>query len=1160
MSSIAAKSEKLQEMSMQWVDLSTTARYLSWKIEDLRGASNREILKAIVQTFNKNLLEGSERYSEEIAKVGFSHFKYRLKYTGRKQNLKPNIVAALEKGGVDKSKYEERKTGNNMLFFFCTSKKLGSKREIVVLSTGQAWNVVRKCVYVDYPVKVAERILDPGQITQITRYCLLGPNLRETLLHPSSLELYKTSSLYYLVESIKCVVKENASFLNASAFCEASDRTLPKMTLTTGGILRIHHRFTFEEYPDLISLFHSYIHGEETYNSRGELEEKDPRFEFLHYIQPATPPSKALDHSLVAFLFKRYQEKQPLEVSFRHKFLDKFLDAEAFEIQWKPKSKFVKLPPRPPTLLEIIEGIEKKARPLTVEKLEAYLRDCQLRFRDAKTHQTTSAPLIECLEGEIQYEQKGYFKIRGMWYQLTLDYHALVQEDFSSLLKGTLLKEGSKGTLPNKWLGNTPQNVLTQSLAAQARGKSTGIQKFMQALTSAKVCFLGPSNTVNQTHLVGEILDIKEVAQNAALIETELSSSSSQSFEERLKALLPKESPVILRELRKERSIVVLDKQKKKWVRNPITYPLRGDLGDKEPAFAAFLETLYEKRGSQKEEAYNRSYIYDRMNGGVPFGPDQGYLVFDQMTPLNIEMCDIVYYTPETTYLYHVKEKFGQDTRIACDQILNGAKLLRGALSTHQQKDYLEMLWEAGMKIRQNEGWRALMKKQLEHLGRDNFLRIFHNRKIVFVYAYLAEGEKTLQKDMCTPAIIPSSDLPKEMSSSPYLDSKNRLTGAFYTSSQETFSLGGVDEIKAAEIYKNLSKFKSSSNSTLAKLDLVRLDIELRSLNFKLKISEIEQPESPITLSYTPPSFTPPSSGSLQAETSISDSSDTEAEAITLSGLPNIRNSCYMNAALQAITYLDPIQVLIQEKKEQPGIVHTVAQALEKRDKPSLTELRNLLFKDAVYPPVDIYRQQDPLPFLGKVFEALDWAPMKIYTVFFYEVPGEGDQYHLSPKTKSSYISLMIEEGKTLQQLVKSHFSKENTDDPENPLKPEQYPEHAFERYAHAQRITPTPDLLVIHLKRFRQDGSKITDSIRFPENRRISIKQRKDDPMSTYEIVSMINHHGKMIDGGHYTADIKDLSSEEERWLNCDDSVVKSAPPKNPEENAYILFLKKVD
>ena len=154
----------------------------------------------------------------------------------------------------------------------------------------------------------------------------------------------------------------------------------------------------------------------------------------------------------------------------------------------------------------------------------------------------------------------------------------------------------------------------------------------------------------------------------------------------------------------------------------------------------------------------------------------------------------------------------------------------------------------------------------------------------------------------------------------------------------------------------------------------------------------------------------------------------------------------------------------------------------------------------------------------------------------------------------------MIEGGKTLQQIVKGHFSKEYTDDPENPLKPEQYPEHTFESYAHAQRITPTPDLLVIHLKRFRQDGSKITDSIRFPENRRISIKQRKGDPMSTYEIVSMINHHGMMIDGGHYTADIKDLSSEEERWLNCDDSIVKSTPPKNPEENAYILFLKKVD
>ena len=80
--------------------------------------------------------------------------------------------------------------------------------------------------------------------------------------------------------------------------------------------------------------------------------------------------------------------------------------------------------------------------------------------------------------------------------------------------------------------------------------------------------------------------------------------------------------------------------------------------------------------------------------------------------------------------------------------------------------------------------------------------------------------------------------------------------------------------------------------------------------------------------------------------------------------------------------------------------------------------------------------------------------------------------------------------------------------------------------YRTAERIKQLPDLLIIQLKRF-EGLSKATDAVSFPKNGQVTIKQRPDDPITTYEIVAYINHHGGSLKSGHYSSNIKELSSE---------------------------------
>lgn len=110
-------------------------------------------------------------------------------------------------------------------------------------------------------------------------------------------------------------------------------------------------------------------------------------------------------------------------------------------------------------------------------------------------------------------------------------------------------------------------------------------------------------------------------------------------------------------------------------------------------------------------------------------------------------------------------------------------------------------------------------------------------------------------------------------------------------------------------------------------------------------------------------------------------------------------------------------------------------------------------------------------------------------------------------------------------------------------------------------RIAQPPELLCIHIKRFRHDsyfGGKLSDVVQFPL-RDLDIsrfcEQDADAPQVSmkYDLVSVVNHIGG-ISGGHYIAYA--LNDEDGKWYEFDDSwatAVSEDTVRNKE--AYVLF-----
>lgn len=111
-------------------------------------------------------------------------------------------------------------------------------------------------------------------------------------------------------------------------------------------------------------------------------------------------------------------------------------------------------------------------------------------------------------------------------------------------------------------------------------------------------------------------------------------------------------------------------------------------------------------------------------------------------------------------------------------------------------------------------------------------------------------------------------------------------------------------------------------------------------------------------------------------------------------------------------------------------------------------------------------------------------------------------------------------------------------------------------------RVLTLPEMLCVHLKRFRHDlsySSKISSPVHFPlTNLDMRPYLHKDcrSEVSLYDLTAVICHHGG-VGGGHYTCYAKHDPSG--MWFEYDDQFVTQAAPETVQNcEPYVLFYRK--
>jgi len=106
-------------------------------------------------------------------------------------------------------------------------------------------------------------------------------------------------------------------------------------------------------------------------------------------------------------------------------------------------------------------------------------------------------------------------------------------------------------------------------------------------------------------------------------------------------------------------------------------------------------------------------------------------------------------------------------------------------------------------------------------------------------------------------------------------------------------------------------------------------------------------------------------------------------------------------------------------------------------------------------------------------------------------------------------------------------------------------------------KIWNFPKILIVHFKRFDNNGNKIDNMINFPLNNLNLTKYcvGYDKYNSVYDLYGICNHQGSL-NGGHYFAYCKNLNG---KWYNYNDSSVREISESSVlTSSAYCLFYRK--
>ncbi len=280
--------------------------------------------------------------------------------------------------------------------------------------------------------------------------------------------------------------------------------------------------------------------------------------------------------------------------------------------------------------------------------------------------------------------------------------------------------------------------------------------------------------------------------------------------------------------------------------------------------------------------------------------------------------------------------------------------------------------------------------------------------------------------------------------------------------------------------------------------------------------------------------------------------------SVTVGGLPNMGNTCYMNAALQALLASPKFRLSLTLRQNAHALNRTLKALVQVKDNPMeyqklyvvLEQFHHVLISDSTNP--DLFGDPGRMKDSAAVFEAILSAiqyPLRLQTI-------RSAGTNIFPSVDEGphgVIHLPLDPNLTMQQIVNREFNMKEQHDSQNLWEATLTTggKQSLETFnITRQLLAPLPELLVFQYPRKDFRNAQVIYnglSIAVPADGLLDMRQAFGRA-AQYKLIACVNYHESY---RHYTADV--LNNNE--WFHCDDPIVSKINRPSAEIATLLLF-----